>query len=56
VATRLIIEAVDDGIEASIDQALEIEMRAFQKVIRTEDAAEGIQAFFAKREPDFKGR
>jgi enoyl-CoA hydratase/carnithine racemase len=56
IATRLIIEAVDDGLEAPIDHALEIETRAFLKTLRTEDAAEGIQAFFAKREPEFKGR
>src|SRR6266568_8498702 len=56
VATRLIIEAVDDGYHASIDQALEIETRAFDKVLKTEDAGEGIQAFFQKRSPEFKGR
>jgi enoyl-CoA hydratase/carnithine racemase len=56
IATRLLIEVVDDGLEAPIDQALEIEARAFLKTLRTEDAAEGIQAFFAKREPEFKGR
>jgi enoyl-CoA hydratase/carnithine racemase len=56
IATRLIIEAVDDGLAAPIDQALEIEARAFLQTLRTEDAAEGLQAFFAKREPDFKGR
>ena len=56
VATRLIIEAVDDGLDAPIDQALEVEIRAFLKVLRTEDAAEGIQAFFGKRDPQFKGR
>ena len=56
LATRLILEAVDDGLEARIDQALEIETRHFAKVLRTEDAAEGIQAFFGKREPQFKGR
>ena len=56
VATRLIIEAVDDGLEAPIDHALEIETRAFLKTLHTEDAAEGMQAFFAKRAPDFKGR
>ena len=55
IATRLILEAVDDGLEAPIDQALEIETRHFTKVLRTEDAAEGIQAFFGKREPQFKG-
>jgi enoyl-CoA hydratase/carnithine racemase len=55
-ATRLIIEAVDEGLEAPIEKALDIEVRAFLKSLRTEDAAEGIQAFFAKREPEFKGR
>jgi enoyl-CoA hydratase/carnithine racemase len=56
IATRLIIETVDDGLEAPIDQALEIETRAFMKVLRTEDASEGIQAFFGKREPEFRGK
>jgi enoyl-CoA hydratase/carnithine racemase len=56
VATRLIIQAVDEGLEAPIDRALDIEIRAFLKSLGTEDAAEGIQAFFAKREPHFKGR
>ena len=56
VATRLIVEAVDDGLAAPIDQALEIETRAFQQVLRTEDAGEGIQAFFQKRPAEFKGR
>lgn len=56
LASRLIIEAVDDGIQAPIDQAIEIEVRAFEKVIRTEDAGEGIQAFFQKRPAQFKGK
>ena len=56
IATRLIIEAVDDGIQAPIDQAIEIEVRAFLQTLRTEDASEGIQAFFQKRPAEFKGR
>jgi enoyl-CoA hydratase len=56
VATRLIIEAVDEGLEAPIDTAIDIEVRAFLRSLKTEDASEGIQAFFAKREPSFKGR
>jgi enoyl-CoA hydratase len=56
IATRLIIEAVDDGLQAPIDQALEIETRAFQQVLRTEDAGEGIQAFFQKRPANFQGK
>src|SRR5215471_16615589 len=56
VATRLIIEAVDDGIQAPIDQAIEVEIRAFSQSLKTEDASEGIQAFFQKRPAQFKGR
>jgi len=56
LATRLIIEAVDDGLQAPIAQAIEIEVRAFEKVIGTEDAAEGIQAFFQKRPAAFQGK
>jgi enoyl-CoA hydratase/carnithine racemase len=56
VATRLIIEAVDEGLEAPMEKALDIEVRAFLTSLRTEDATEGIQAFFTKRAPEFKGR
>lgn len=56
VATRMLIEALDDGLGEPIDTALEIETRAFLRTLSTEDAAEGIQAFFAKREPEFKGK
>ena len=56
IVTRLLIEAVDDGLEEPIDKALSIETRAFLRTLRTEDASEGIQAFFAKREPRFEGR
>jgi enoyl-CoA hydratase len=56
IATRLLIEAVDDGIQAPIDQAIEIEIRAFLESLRTEDASEGIQAFFQKRPAEFKGK
>ena len=56
IATRLLIEAVDDGIQAPIDQAIEIEVRAFLHSLKTEDAGEGIQAFFQKRPAEFRGR
>ena len=56
VATRLILRCVDQGLNGPIDQGIEGEVRAFREVLQTEDAAEGIQAFFAKRPAEFKGR
>ncbi|MBI3457921.1 MAG: enoyl-CoA hydratase/isomerase family protein [Candidatus Rokubacteria bacterium] len=56
VATRLIIECVDRGLNGTIEEGIDAETRAFLRVLGTEDAAEGIQAFFAKRPPAFKGR
>ncbi len=56
IATRLIIRAVDEGLHTDIDRGLEAETRAFLEVLRTEDAAEGVQAFLQKREAVFKGR
>ncbi len=56
IATRLIIQAVDEGLNTDIDRGLEAETRAFLEVLGTEDAAEGIQAFLQKREAQFKGR
>jgi len=55
IATRLIIQAVDEGLNTDIDRGLQAETRAFLDSLKTSDAAEGIQAFLAKREPEFKG-
>lgn len=56
VATRLIIECVDQGLDGPLDAGLDAEVRGFLETLRTEDAGEGIQAFFQKRPPEFKGR
>lgn len=56
IATRLIIECVDRGLDGPIEAGIDTEVAAFLETLRTEDAAEGIQAFFQKRPPTFKGR
>ncbi|HEX9822412.1 MAG TPA: enoyl-CoA hydratase-related protein [Methylomirabilota bacterium] len=56
LATAAIIKAVDEGLESPMARSIDVEMDAFMPTLRSEDAAEGIQAFFAKREPEFKGR
>ena len=56
LATAAIIEAVDEGLESPMARSIDVEIDAFLPTLRSEDAAEGIQAFFAKREPEFKGR
>jgi len=56
LAMAAIIEAVDEGLESPMARSIDVELDAFMPTLRSEDAAEGIQAFFGKREPEFKGR
>jgi enoyl-CoA hydratase/carnithine racemase len=56
LATAAIIRAVDEGLEASMARSIDVEVEAFMPTLRSEDAAEGMQAFFGKRQPQFKGR
>jgi enoyl-CoA hydratase len=56
IATQLIVECVDRGLDGPLEAGLDVEVRAFLETLRTEDAGEGIQAFFQKRPPEFKGR
>jgi hypothetical protein len=37
-------------------RSIDVELDAFMPTLRSEDAAEGIQAIFAKRDPEIKGR
>jgi enoyl-CoA hydratase len=55
IATQNILQAVDEGINIQLDDALNIEATSFGKVCGTNDMKEGTLAFIEKRKPLFKG-
>ncbi|MGB7212101.1 MAG: enoyl-CoA hydratase-related protein [Gemmatimonadales bacterium] len=56
LAVRLCLEAVDAGMEMSLDEALLLEANHFGLLSGTADMKEGTSAFLAKRKPDFQGK
>jgi enoyl-CoA hydratase len=52
----LCIEAVDRGLEMSLDEGLVLEANHFGLLAASEDMTEGMKAFLEKRAPAFKGR
>jgi enoyl-CoA hydratase len=55
VAIRLILEAVNHGLEMVLDDALRHEADLFALACSTDDIQEGLKAFLDKRKPSFKG-
>jgi enoyl-CoA hydratase len=56
LAVALCIEAVDRGLEMSLDEGLVLEANHFGLLAASEDMTEGMKAFLEKRAPAFKGR
>ncbi|HEX5004050.1 MAG TPA: enoyl-CoA hydratase-related protein [Gemmatimonadales bacterium] len=56
LAVRLCIEAVDAGLEMSLDEALLLEANHFGLIASTDDMREGTKAFLEKRPAEFHGR
>jgi len=55
LAVRACLEAVDAGLEMSLDQALLLEANHFGLLSGTADMREGTRAFLEKRRAEFKG-
>jgi enoyl-CoA hydratase/carnithine racemase len=47
--------AIDDGLGLPLEQALDVEQRAYEKTLASKDRLEGIAAFLEKRPPIYRG-
>lgn len=56
LALRFAKQAVDKGLQADLQTALDFELYAAAILFDTEDRREGMRAFIEKRAPRFKGR
>jgi enoyl-CoA hydratase/carnithine racemase len=56
VAVRAAKRAIDEGLGLASAAALEVERRAYESIIPTEDRREALKAFAEKRNPVFRGR
>src|SRR2546428_6467693 len=56
LAVRLALEAVERGLDMSLEEGLLLEANHFGLLAATRDMKEGLTAFLAKRTPTFEGR
>ena len=56
LAVALCIEAIDRGLEMSLEEGLILEANHFGLLAATDDMREGMRAFLDKRSPAFKGK
>jgi len=54
-AMRCIMEAINRGIDVTLEEGLELERNQFAEIAGTDDAREGTSAFLEKRKPRFTG-
>ena len=56
VAIQLSLQAMEEGLTLSLDEGLALEATLFGRIVQTDDMREGLAAFLAKRQPQFKDR
>jgi enoyl-CoA hydratase/carnithine racemase len=56
VAVREAKRLIDQAMDLDLDAGLAAELDASDRIFATDDMVEGAAAFFAKRDPDYRGR
>jgi enoyl-CoA hydratase len=56
IALRFIKEAVNKGLDLTLEQGLRLEADLYFLIHTAKDRTEGIKAFLEKRKPDFEGK
>ncbi|MCP3142212.1 enoyl-CoA hydratase-related protein [Pyxidicoccus xibeiensis] len=56
IAVSTAKHAIDEGTGLELDDALALELRKYEEILKTEDRLEGLRAFAEKRPPVYKGR
>jgi enoyl-CoA hydratase/carnithine racemase len=55
IAVAAAKHAIDDGYPLELDVALDLEHRAYELTLRSEDRKEGLKAFAERRPPVYRG-
>jgi enoyl-CoA hydratase len=56
IAMRYCKEAVNDGLDMTLDQGLKLEADLYFLLHTTSDRTEGVQSYLQKRKPEYKGK
>lgn len=56
IALQCALRAVNEGLDGSLQEGLNLESALFGVVRATSDSTEGLSAFIEKRDPEFRGR